>query len=233
MKRIGIIGGIGPESTVDYYKLIIGAFHEKQADLGYPEIIIYSANLSSLMKILGAKKWENLTDWLVEKVVALNNAGAEFAVIGSNTPHIVFNEVSSRSPIPMLSIIEETRKKAQKLDSKRLGLMGTRFTMESDFFKKQFGENEMGIVVPEKEDQELIHHRLFSEIELGIIKDSTREELLSIVKKMIERHSIDAMILGCTELPLILNKDEFGIPFLKTTAIHAESIVNYCIGKDT
>ena len=233
MKRIGIVGGIGPESTVDYYKLIIGAFHEKQTDLGYPEIIIYSANLSSLMRILEANDWETLTDWLLEKVVALHKAGAEFAVIGSNTPHIVFDKVSSRSPIPMLSIIEETRKKAQSLGFKKLGLLGTRFTMESDFFKKPFGDNEMAVVVPEKEDQELIHHRLFSEIELGIIKDSTREELLSIVKKMIDRHSIDALILGCTELPLILNKDEFGIPFLNTTAIHAESIVNFCLEKET
>ena len=233
MKRIGIVGGIGPESTVDYYKLIIGAFHEKQTDLGYPEIIIYSANLSNLMRILETKDWENLTDWLLEKVVALHKAGAEFAVIGSNTPHIVFDKVSSRSPIPMLSIIEETRKKAQRLGFKKLGLLGTRFTMESDFFKKPFGDNEMAVVVPEKEDQELIHHRLFSEIELGIIKDSTREELLSIVKKMIDRHSIDALILGCTELLLILNKDEFGIPFLNTTAIHAESIVNFCLEKET
>jgi aspartate racemase len=233
MKRIGIIGGIGPESTIDYYKLIIGAFHEKQADLGYPEIIIYSADLSSLMRIFETKNWENLTDWLLEKVIALHKAGAEFAVIGSNSPHIVFDKVSSRSPIPMLSIIEETRKNAQKRGLKKLGLLGTRFTMESDFFKKPFGENGMEVVVPEKEDQELIHHRLFSEIELGIIKDSTKEELLSIVRKMIDKHSIDALILGCTELPLILNKDEFGIPFLNTTAIHAESIVNYCIGKKT
>jgi aspartate racemase len=233
MKRIGIIGGIGPESTVEYYKLIIGAFHEKQADLGYPEIIIYSADLSSLMRLFETKDWENLTDWLLEKIIALHKAGADFAVIGSNSPHIVFDKVSSRSPIPMLSIIEETRKNAQKRGLKKLGLLGTRFTMESDFFKKPFGDNEMAVVVPEKEDQELIHHRLFSEIELGIIKDSTKEELLSIVKKMIDKHSIDALILGCTELPLILNKEEFGIPFLNTTAIHAESIVNYCIGKKT
>jgi aspartate racemase len=233
MKRIGIIGGIGPESTVDYYKLIIGSFHEKQADSGYPEIIIYSANLSSLMRILEANDWETLTDWLLEKVVALHKAGAEFAVIGSNTPHIVFDKVSSRSPIPMLSIIEETRKNAQKRGFKKLGLLGTRFTMESDFFKKPFGDKEMAVVVPEKEDRELIHHRLFSEIEFGIIKESTRKELLSIVKKMIDRHSIDALILGCTELPLILNKDEFGIPFLNTTAIHAESIVAFCVEKET
>ena len=227
MKRIGIIGGIGPESTVDYYKLIIGAFHKNHADTGYPEIIIYSANLDDLMKILESKKWDDLTDWLLEKVVALHNAGAEFAVIGSNTPHIVFQEVSSRAPIPMLSIIEETRKKAQQLGIQKPGLMGTKFTMELDFYKKPFRDCNMMVVVPGLEDQALIHRRLFSEIELGIIKNSTREELLSIVKKMIDRHSIDALILGCTELPLILNKDEFGIPFLNTTAIHAESIVNY------
>jgi aspartate racemase len=230
MKRIGIIGGIGPESTVDYYKLIINAFHEKQTELGYPEIIIYSANLSSLMKILEAKDWIGLTDWLLGKVISLHKAGAEFAVIGSNTPHIVFDKVSSKSPIPMLSIVEETLKNAQKRGFRKLGLLGTRFTMESDFYKMPFGDNGMTIVVPEKEDRELINHRLFSEIELGIIKDSTREELLSIVKKLIKRHSIDAIILGCTELPLILTKDEFGISFLNTTAIHAESIVNYCIG---
>jgi aspartate racemase len=182
MKRIGIIGGIGPESTVDYYQLIIGAFHEKRADSGYPEIIIYSANLSSLMKILEAKNWEGLTDWLLEKVVSLHKAGAEFAVIVSNTPHVVFDKVRSKSPIPMLSIVEETRKNAQKRGLKKLGLLGTRFTMESDFFKKPFGDNKMAVIVPEKKNQELIHHRLFSEIELGIFKDSTKEELLSIVK---------------------------------------------------
>ncbi len=232
MKKIGIIGGIGPESTVDYYKLIIAPFH-KRPDLGYPEIIIYSANLSSLMKILEANDLERLADWLLDKVLALQRAGAEFAVIGSNTPHVVFERVSPRSPIPMLSIVEETRKNAQKRGLKKLGLLGTRFTMESDFFKKSFEENNMTVVVPEKEDRDLIHHRLFSEIELGIIKDSTREELLSIVKKLINMHSIDGLVLGCTELPLILDKEEFGIPFLNTTAIHAESIVSFCLEKET
>jgi aspartate racemase len=232
MKKIGIIGGIGPESTVDYYKMIIGAFREQQA-LDYPEIIIYSANLFDIMKILEKKEWGKLVDWLEERVEVLKNAGAEFAVIGANTPHIVFDEVRARSSIPMLSIIEETRKKAQSLGLKKLGLMGTKFTMESDFFQKPFVDRGMVVVVPEREEQELIHYRLFSEIELGIIKDATRKELLSIVKKMIERHSIDSLILGCTELPLILDKDEYGIPFLNTTAIHAESIVKYCLGKET
>lgn len=233
MKKIGIIGGIGPESTVDYYKSIIGAFREKQAVLGCPEIVIYSADLPGLIKIVEAKDWGTLAEWLLEKVVALHKAGADFAVIASNTPHIVFDRVNSRSPIPMLSIVDETCRKAQQGGFRRLGLLGTRFTMESDFYQRLFEANGMGVFVPEKKDQELIHHRLFTEIELGIIKDSTRDELLSIVKKLIDGCRIDALILGCTELPLILNKDEFGIPFLNTTAIHVESIVNYCVGKES
>ena len=200
--------------------------------MGCPVIVIYSADLPGLIRIVEAKDWGNLAEWLLEKVVALHKAGADFAVIASNTPHVVFDRVSSRSPIPMLSIVDETRRKAQQGGFRSLGLLGTRFTMESDFYQRLFGANGMDVFVPEKKDQELIHHRLFTEIELGIIKDSTRDELLSIVKKLIDGYRIDALILGCTELPLILNKDEFGIPFLNTTAIHVESIVNYCIGKE-
>ncbi len=232
MKKIGIIGGIGPESTLDYYKRIISAFQRQDAD--YPEIIIYSANLTELMQILNAEDWGRLTDWLLDKIKSLHRAGAEFAVIGSNTPHIVFDALISKSPLPMLSIIEETCRKARGLGLKKLGLMGTKFTMSSDFFQKPFHNQGMSVVVPEEEDQNLIHHRLFSEIELGIIKDSTREEILAIVRRMIAKDGIDSVILGCTELPLILDKDKYeGILFLNTTAIHAESIVRYCVEKET
>jgi aspartate racemase len=231
MKKIGVIGGLGPESTVDYYKGIIKVFRERTDGEDYPEIILYSANMTDLIALVKAKEWDTLVDWLVARAKALHQAGAEFAVIGSNTPHIVFDSVKSRAPFPMLSIVEETCQKAEGLGLKKLGLMGTKFTMESDFYQKVFHTRGMSIVVPEKEAQQLIHEKLFSEIELGIIKDSTRESLLSIVKDMIDKHSIDSVILGCTELPLILDKDEYGIPFLNTTAIHIESIVNYCIGE--
>ncbi len=231
MKKIGIIGGIGPESTVDYYKGIIRIFLEQYADLAYPEIIIFSVNMNRLLEMVENKEWNELTDWLVGKVKAVHNAGAEFAVIGSNTPHIVFNDVQSKSPIPLLSIVEETCNKAGSLGLKKPGLLGTKFTMESDFYLKPFENIGMKVVVPEKQDQQLIHDKLFSEIELGIIKDSTRKELLSVVKRMIDKEAIDSVILGCTELPLILEKDEFGIPFLNTTAIHTDSIVKYCINE--
>jgi aspartate racemase len=231
MKTIGIIGGLGPESTVDYYKGIIRAFQDTYLDLAYPEIIVYSADVNKLLELVEAEEWKKLVDWLVAKVRSVHNAGADFAVIGANTAHIVFDEVESHSPIPMLSIIKETCRQAESLGLQKPGLMGTGFTMKSDFFQKPFYKKGITVVVPDEGDQKYIHDKLMSEIELGIIKDSTREGLLSIVKKMIEKESIDSVILGCTELPLILDRDEFGIPFLNTTAIHVDSIVEYCITK--
>jgi aspartate racemase len=229
MKKIGIIGGIGPESTLDYYRRLIRAFQErKSAD--YPEIVIYSANLTELLKLMEGKRWEALTEWLLHRIEALRKAGAEFGAIGSNSPHVVFDAVKSRSSMPLVSIVEATCRKAQELGVKHLGLMGTAFTMQADFFQVPFLAKGMSVVVPEPEDQRLIQRKLFTEIELGIIKDSTRDELLAVAKRMIDRHGIEALILGCTELPLILTQDEFGIPFLNTTAIHAEAMVLYSLG---
>lgn len=232
MKKIGIIGGLGPESTIDYYKGIINAFRQREDALATPEIIIYSADVSRLLELVEAKDWNNLVDWLVKRVNALHSAGAEFAVIGSNTPHIVFDKVKSRSPIPMLSIVDETCKRALNMKLRKPGLIGTKFTMGSNFFQKAFHNAGISVIVPMKDEQQFIHNKIISEIELGIIKNSTRQELLSIAKRMIDEDSIDGLILGCTELPMILEKDEYGIPFLNTTAIHIDSIVDYCIRKN-
>jgi aspartate racemase len=229
MKTIGILGGLGPESTVDYYKGIVRSVQEDHPYLAYPEIIVYSADLNKFMSLMEQQDLPKITGYLVERIKALAYAGAEFCAIASNTPHVVFDEVSAKSPIPLLSIVEETCKKAVQMDLEKIGLMGTKSTMEADFYKIPFVEMGREIVVPGESDRELIHERLFSEIELGIIKDSTRDELLRIVQKMIENTHIDSLILGCTELPMILTKDEFGIPFLNTTAIHIESIVAYSL----
>lgn len=234
MKKIGIIGGIGPESTVDYYKEIIAAFNTfntKDAELVYPEIIVYSANMNELMQFVKTKSWPGLSEWLLEKISTLHRAGAEFVAIASNTPHIVFDEIRSKSPIPLLSIVEETCNKAQEMGLKNIGLLGTKLTMEAEFYKKPFLSKGISIVVPSEEEQRLVYHKLLSEIELGIMKDSTREELLAIVKRMVDENQIDALILGCTELPLILTESKYGIPFLNTTSIHCKSIVRYCIEK--
>jgi len=230
MKKIGIIGGIGPESTLDYYRGIIDAFRGRNQGMHYPDIIVYSADLTELLQIMETKDVDRVADWLLERVGALQRAGAEFAAIASNTPHVVFDEVAKRSPLPLISIVEATCAKASSLGVKRPGLLGTRFTMQADFFQRPFSKNGMSVSVPTPEEQQLIHEKLFSEIELGIIKDETREALLAIVKDMIERDGIDSIILGCTELPLILPGEGHGIPFLNTTAIHVETIVRRCLG---
>jgi len=228
MKKIDIIGGIGPESTLDYYRGIIDAFRERGGS-DNPDIIVYSADLSELLRLLEANDPDRLADWLLARVNALHRAGADFAAIASNTPHLVFDRVAKHSPLPLVSIVEATRAKAEGLGVKRPGLLGTRFTMQAEFFQRPFRKRGMTVLVPSAAEQQFIHQKLFSEIELGIIKDETREELLEIVARMMERDAIDSVILGCTELPLILPAQAHDIPFLNTTAIHVESIVSYSL----
>lgn len=227
MKQIGIIGGLGPESTVDYYKSIIEALRT-EGSLAAPEIVIYSVNLEEVLELVARQEWSRLVYLLVAKISALHRAGADFAVISANTPHIVFNEIQAKSPLPLLSIVTATVDKASKLGLKNVGLLGTKFTMQSNFFAPQFSAQDIAVVVPSAADQDYIHDKLMTEIELGIITDETKKGLLAVIERMIVVDNIDGVILGCTELPLILDKSEFGIPFLNTTAIHVESIVNYC-----
>lgn len=228
MRKIGMIGGLGPESTLDYYKLIVEGYRESVKDGSYPEIIINSMNMKELLDMMDNGEWDNVVACLINGIDALYKAGADFAFISSNTPHIVFERINKKSPIPLISIVEETCKSANKLGMKKIGLIGTKFTMKNNFFEKVFDKSNITIVVPKEEEQEYIHNKLMTEIELGQFLDETRNELLNIVKRMLDEDSIEGVILGCTELPLILTKDEFSIPFLNTTKIHVESIIeNY------
>jgi aspartate racemase len=224
-----MIGGLGPESTLDYYRLIIEEYRKKVKDDSYPEILINSMDITKLLNMVDNGEWDNLVDWLVKGIEALHLAGADFGFISANTPHIVFEKVKELSPIPLISIVEESCKRAEHLKIKKIGLIGTKFTMQSSFFKEVFDKSNITIIVPEEQEQAYIHHKLMSEIEHGRFYDETRNGLLDIVKRMINEENIDGLILGCTELPLILTKDEFGIPFLNTTKIHVESIIKSCL----
>ncbi|MFC1925474.1 aspartate/glutamate racemase family protein [Chloroflexota bacterium] len=228
MKKIGIVGGLGPESTTEYYKGIISKFRQSTDEPVYPEILLYSLNMYQFLGMVEARQWNEIAGLLLSSVDSLYRAGAEFAAIASNTPHIMFDAVQSKSPIPMISIVEATRARAVGMALKRIGLMGTKFTMQSDFYQKAFLQKDLPIIVPKPEEQQEIHDKLMNEIELGIIMGSTRERFLEIIRRMMNEDSIDALVLGCTELPLILDKDEYGIPFLDTTSIHVDSIVHYC-----
>ena len=232
MKKIGIIGGLGPEATIDYYKEIINAFKNEKGDLNYPEIIIYSVNMSEFLSLMKEKKYDQVTTLLLEKIEGLKRAGAEFAVLSANTPHLLFDRIKEKCGIPMISIVEATCNESLKRGYKRTGLFGTGFTMEASFFTDIFKEQGIDVIMPDKKDRDLINHRLFSEIELGIFKDDTRLMLIGIIEKMVQEQHIDSLILGCTEFLLILKESSYaGIPMLNTTKIHVDAIVKYCVGQ--
>jgi aspartate racemase len=226
MKTVGIIGGIGPESTVEYYRLIIASYREQQQDGSYPAIIINSIDLQKLLNLVATNELATATDYLVDEVNRLALAGADFGVLASNTPHIVFDEIRARSPIPLISIVAAACDAARALGLKRLGLFGTRFTMQGRFYADAFSRAGMTIVLPEKAEQDYIHEHYLGELVNGIFLPETRERLLAIAERLKAHEGIEALILGGTELPLILREAEHnGIAFLDTTKIHVNRIV--------
>ncbi|MGB7055528.1 MAG: amino acid racemase [bacterium] len=225
MRRIGLVGGLGPEATVDYYRMIINKCRN-EAGGKVPEIIVYSLDLSDFPRLEQRSK---IVQWLGGAINALHRAGADFAVITANTPHIVFDEIVALSPIPLISIVEETCQVVQSMNLKNVGLIGTKVTMSSDFYQRVFSTHDISISVPTEQEQDYINDKLVSEIIYNRIVEETQQGLLAIIKRMVENYRIEAVILGCTELPLILTSDAFGIPFLNTTKIHAESVVRFCL----
>ena len=226
MKTVGIIGGIGPESTVEYYRFIIEGYRAAKSDGSYPSIIINSIDLSKLVGWMNAGELDDVTDHLVAEIEKLERAGVDFALFASNTPHIVFKPVQARVTLPLISIVEATRDRARDLKLQRPALFGTRFTMQGKFYPEVFTEAGINIVVPNETEQAFIHEKYMGELLNNIFLPETRERLIAIVNRIKQREGIDGLILGGTELPLILRDAEIeGVPFLDTTRIHVERIV--------
>jgi len=228
MKKIGILGGMAPASTVEYYRIITTLCRQRGMGYHYPVIIVYSLNFQEFISLVESGNWLEVTNLICEAINSLSHAGADFALMASNTPHIVFNEVAIRSPIPLLSIAEETGKVARNFGFTKVGLFGTKFTMQADFYSNVLSTKYgISVVTPEKADQDYIHHKIMTELVSGRIVEETRQELLRIARMMADKEGIEALILGCTELPLILSKKHVVIPILDTTRIHAEAALNF------
>jgi len=225
-KTVGIVGGIAPESTVEYYRLLIASYRKQTNDGNYPPIIINSINLKKMLDLILANRLALVTDYLVEAVEKLARAGADFGAFASNTPHIVFDEIRGRSSLPLISIVEATCDAASRMGLQRVGLFGTRFTMQGQFYPAVFSKAGIELVAPDETEQDYIHTRYMSELVNGVFLPATREKLLGIVDRLKEREGIDGLILGGTELPLILRTAEHNdLPLLDTTRIHVERIV--------
>jgi aspartate racemase len=226
VKTIGIIGGIGPESTIEYYRSIVASYGERMRDGSYPSIIINSIDLKKVLDLVSANELAELTQYLVNEIQRLARAGAECGLVAANTPHIVFHEVRRRSPIQLISIVEATCEAAKTLGLKKLGLFGARFTMQGRFYPDVFAKEGIALALPDERDQAYIHHIYLNELVKGIIRPETREQLLTIADRLKESHGIQALILGGTELSLILREPTVrDIPVLDTTKTHAKAIV--------
>lgn len=226
MKTLGMIGGVGPESTVDYYVSIIERYRKLKPDGSYPQFVINSIDLNKGRGMIEAQDWPGITRYLVEEIQKLARAGADFGLISANTPHIVFEEVQRQSPIPLISIVEATAKVAREMNVKRVGLFATSFTIAAKFYTKAFAKCEIEVIDPDPADQEFIHDKYMNELVNGIFRDETRSALLGIVDKMAREKQVEAIVLGGTELPLILRDESHnGIPFLNTTKIHVTAAV--------
>jgi aspartate racemase len=229
MKKIGIIGGLGPESTSDYYAKIIDAFKDSYETTGFPEIMIYSLNLKKFYNMATQNLWEEIALMLAGISVQLQNSGADFGAIASNTPHKVFDKIQSLTNLKLISIVEVTRQYCIKKNLKKLLLLGTKFTMSSDFYQNSFIKTGIELCVPNMADQEYIQQKLFGEIEFGIILPETKKEFLNIVTRIQREQKIDGLILGCTELPLIIKPQDIDLEYIDAAGIHIAAIIKECL----
>jgi len=220
MARIGIVGGIGPESTIAYYRLLIAERHT--------DIVICSIDVSRLLALVADNDLAALTEYLSAAVDTLTDARAEVAIIASNTPHIVFDDVRRRATIPMVSIVEATAAHIAAMGLKRVGLLGTRFTMEARFYPEVLGRRGIAVVTPDADERALVHDKYVNELLRNTFLPETRARLLGVIDRMIARDGIEGVILGGTELPLLLtDATHAGIPILDTAVIHVRAALEF------
>ena len=226
MKLIGIVGGIGPESTIDYYRLFISIYRERKPDGGYPPVIINSVDLAKVLKLVSSNDLAGLAAYMLEEIRRLARAGATHGLLSSNTPHIVFDEIRRGSPIPLISIVETACRAAAERKLKRAGLFGTRSTMQGGFYQKIFAREGIDVAIPESDDRDFIHDTYLNELVNGVVRAETRDRYVAIARQMKDRQGIEALILGGTELPLLLRDAiNIGMTLLDTVRLHVEAAV--------
>ena len=226
MKKVGIVGGIGPTSTLNYYTGVISGVRAKTSSENYPEIIINSIDMTKMLAIVANNDWEGLTGVLLDAIQNLASAGADFAAIASNTPHIVFAQVQRQSALPLISIVDATCKCAQTQRVNRAVVIGTKFTMSSGLYSEALEKYNISAVVPSESDQTAIHNIIFPKLEDGIVIPEDKLKMLGIVNSLMSKENADALLLGCTELPLMIKDDDIDKIVLNTTQIHIDAIVD-------
>ena len=227
-KRIGILGGMSPESTVAYYEYITRTYTERFGDYGYPEVLIYSVSFQAYVDWPNQDRWDLVADGLSQAAQKLVAAGADVILIATNTMHLVFDEVQARVEVPVLSLLEATAEAIQGRGLSTVGLLGTRFTMEKSFYQDALARHGISTLVPDAGDRAYVNRVIYDELVAGQIRDESRAGYLAIIRKLAEQGA-QGIVLGCTEIPLLVDEASAGIPLFDTTQIHAEAALNYAI----
>lgn len=222
---VGIVGGLGPESTIDYYRRILEAWAREEPSRA-PSIVIDSLDVGRALRLVDTDL-PALTEYLLASLHRLAGAGVDFAAMTANTAHIVFDELARRSPVPLVSIVEVCAEDARRRGLRRLALLGTRFTMEAPFYPAVCARSGIAVVLPTAAERARLHERYVGELLRGQFRDETRREVVSLVERLRAQDAIDGVILGGTELPLLLPEPVIaGVPALDTTALHVAAIVS-------
>jgi aspartate racemase len=230
-KRIGILGGMSPESTVAYYEYITRTYTERHGDYGYPEILIYSVSFQPYVDWPNQDRWDLVAQGLSQAAETLEAAGADLILIATNTMHLVFDQVQASVSVPMLSLLDVVGEAILTRGMKTVGLLGTRFTMEQGFYQEALAHQGLDVLVPEAEDRSYVNHVIYEELVAGQIRDESRARFLDIIQELVDRGA-EGVILGCTEIPLLVSEADAGIPLFDTTSIHAEAALTYACETD-
>ncbi|MFW9947374.1 MAG: aspartate/glutamate racemase family protein [Candidatus Odinarchaeota archaeon] len=223
--RVGLLGGMSYESTLKYYQLFLEKYYEKEHNYSYPEVIIFSLSFQKVIDYELGNEKEKYIQYLMEGINSLENAGVDFIFMAANSPHVVYEDLKNRANVPILSIVKATAEKAKRENMRKLLLLGIKFTMKSTFYQEEFKAYGMKVITPLDKEQYEIDKIIFDELVIGILNSESKQRLLDIISN----YEVDGVILGCTELPLILKQKDTKIKLLDTIEIHIDSALDYYI----
>jgi aspartate racemase len=227
VKRIGILGGISHESTIEYYKCILNKYRKKFKNYHYPEIVIFSLNFQKFTDFEDNTDTRGYANYIMEGIGCLENAGADFILMAANSPHAVFEEVRKKAKVPLINIAEVTANKAKEQGLKKLLLLGIKFTMQSTFYQNLCEQKGIEVITPSESEQDESNRIIFGELCVGNFKVDSKRRLLGII----DNYDVEGVILGCTELPLFLKQEDSDKTLLNTLELHAEAALEYALKK--
>jgi aspartate racemase len=229
MKTIGLIGGMSWESSIEYYRIINETVRARLGGLHSAKSVMYSVDFAEIEALQHQGKWDEATDLMIDAAQRIQRGGADFVIICTNTMHKMADEVQNHIQIPLLHIADATAEKIKAHGLKKIGLLGTRFTMEEDFYRGRLTEKQgLEVIIPTERERDIVHRVIFDELCLGEIREPSKEQYISIMDHLV-RDGAEGIILGCTEISLLIQEEDSQIPLFDTTEIHAIAAVEYAL----